>query len=108
MGRWPTCAPFWGTTHVGFSLFQEKAMHYCKECQGCGKMFRRNRSRKRHILGHEYIQYYKEDAEGNKVPVRKNIPPCPHLGDNYRHEAASFYTLKAVGEESILAKHLAR
>lgn len=90
-------------------------MHYCKECQGCGKMFRRNRSRKRHMLGHSYTLYYKRDEKGEflmgpngeKIPVRKDIPPCPHLGDNYRHEAASFYTLKP-SIENILAKHLAR
>lgn len=85
------------------------AHHYEKPCEGCGKLFRRNRSRKRHILGHEYTcaVNVKELNEQGKMRVigrelkKVVIPPCPMLGDNYRHEVAEVYRLVRVEHDEI-------
>lgn len=83
--------------------------HYCKGCEGCGKLFRRNRSRKRHILGHTYtmaVNVKGKDENGKERVIGRElkkvvIPPCPMLGDNYRQEAAAVYTLVKVEHTEI-------
>ena len=65
-------------------------MQWKKECPGCHKTFNRNRSRKKHILGHTYKGI--------------TIPPCAAIPEDKRKELAEQYRLIEVEKVEYVGK----